>query len=81
VTPRPTTDLERELERVQRQMTMGQLAEIRRRELIVHLHGEGMSQVELAARLSRASRQAGGNGVKVSAVEHLVRRWRRRLRG
>lgn len=75
-----TAELEEELEAVQRQVTLGQLAEIRRRELVVHLHTEGMSQVELAARLSRASRQAGGNGVKVSAVEHLVRRWRYRLR-
>lgn len=75
-----TAELEQELEAVQRQVTLGQLAEIRRRELVVHLHTEGMSQVELAARLSRASRQAGGNGVKVSAVEHLVRRWRYRLR-
>lgn len=67
---------ERELERVQRLVTQGQLADDRRRKLIVSLHAGGMTQVEIAARLSRASLAVGGEPVGEDAVNKLVKRMR-----
>ena len=77
--PRPRSIQEKELERVQRTVTAGQLADHRRRELIVHLYREGMTQVELAARLSRAATAAGGSEVGLDAVQKLVARYRYRV--
>jgi len=67
---------ERELEKEQRIVTLGQLADERRRRLIVSLHSKGMTQVEIAARLSRASVAAGGPPVGEDAVNKLVKRMR-----
>jgi len=62
------------LERVQRKVTEGQLAEQRRRELIVYLHREErMSQVEIAARLTRAAKAAGGSPVGDDAVFKIIK--------
>lgn len=72
---RPSIE-ERELERMQRIVTQGQLADQRRKELIVRLHEQGMTQVELTSRLDRASRAAGGEGVGEDAVNKLIKRWR-----
>lgn len=68
---------ERELERMQRLVTQGQLADERRKELIVKLHQQGLTQVEITTRLDRVSRAAGGNGVGEDAVNKLIRRYRR----
>jgi hypothetical protein len=68
---------ERELERMQRIVTQGQLADRRRKELIIRLHDAGMTQVEIAARLDRASRSAGGDGVGEDAINKIVARARR----
>jgi hypothetical protein len=62
---------------MQRLVTQGQLADSRRKELIFKLHQEGLTQVELAARLDRASRAAGGSGVGEDAVNKLIARQRR----
>lgn len=74
----PRTPDERELERTQRLVTQGLLADDRRRKLIVKLHQEGMSQVEITARLDRASRSSGGDGVGEDSVNKLVARSRRK---
>lgn len=68
---------ERELERMQRLVTQGQLADTRRKELILKLHEQGMTQVEITARLDRAARSAGGDGVGEDAVNKLIARQRR----
>jgi len=73
-TARPRSFAERELEKVQRKVTEGQLAERRRRELIVHLHREEhMSQVEIAARLTRAATAVGGQPVGDDAVWKIIK--------
>jgi hypothetical protein len=76
--PPPRTNAERDLERTQRTVTQGVLADERRKRLIMSLYRAGMSQVELAARLSRASRAAGGPPIGEDAVNKLVARYRRR---
>jgi hypothetical protein len=73
-TARPRSFAERELEKVQRKVTEGQIAERRRRELIVYLHREEhMSQVEIAARLTRAATAVGGQPVGDDAVWKIVK--------
>jgi len=72
--PPPRTLAERELEKVQRTITQGQLAERRRKELVVFLHrDQHMSQVEIAARLTRASVAVGGQPVGDDAVFKIVK--------
>jgi hypothetical protein len=70
----PRTNDERDLERVQRTVTQGQLADERRKRLILKLYGDGMTQVEIAARLTRASVGAGGDPIGEDAVQKLVAR-------
>lgn len=77
--PRPRTAVERELERTQRTVTKGLIADDRRKQLIVQLYRAGMTQVEITARLDRASRAAGGEGVGEDAVNKLVARSRRKV--
>lgn len=76
--PPPRTAAEKELESLQIAVTQGDLANVQRRQLIVEFYEQGMSQGEIAARLSRAAIGAGGQGVGIDAVEHIVRRWRGR---
>lgn len=77
--PPARTLAERELEKVQRTVTQGQLAERRRRELINFLHKEQhMTQVEIAARLTRASTSAGGPPIGDDAVWKIVKAGRMR---
>lgn len=72
--PPPRTLAERELEKVQRKITEGQLAERRRRELITFLHKEQrMTQVEIAARLTRASTAAGGPIIGDDSVWKIIK--------
>lgn len=72
--PRSRSFAQRELEKVQRRVTEGQVAERRRRELIVHLHHqEGMTQVEIAALLTKASVAAGGQPIGDDAVWKVVK--------
>jgi hypothetical protein len=74
--PPARTPLERELERIQIRVTQGELAELHRRELIARLYEQGMTQVEIAARLTRAAKRAGGKAVGEDAVQKNVRKWR-----
>ena len=67
---------ERELEKEQRIVTQGLLADERRRKLMVTLHSQGMTQVEIAARLTRASVAAGGPPVGEDAVNKIIKRMR-----
>ena len=73
----PRTNDERDLERSQRAVTQGLLADERRKRLIMTLYRDGMTQVEIAARLSRASLAAGGEPVGEDAVNKLVARQRK----
>lgn len=77
VPPPPRNPLERELERVQIKVTQGEQAERHRRELIAKLYQAGMSQVEIAARLTRAAKRAGGDEVGEDAVQKQWTKWRR----
>jgi hypothetical protein len=74
--PPARTQAERDLERAQARIIDGAFATEARRRLIIELHEAGMTQPELAARLSRASRRAGGPEVSLASVEHVIRRSR-----
>jgi hypothetical protein len=76
--PPPRSADERELERAQRSVTLGQLADARRKALVIELYRTGMRQVEIAARLDRAARAAGGEGVGEDAVNKLIARSRKK---
>lgn len=76
--PPPRSQVERELERTQRLVTQGTLADVSRRKAIIALYRDGMSQVEIAARLTRAAKAAGGEGVGEDAVNKLIARSRRK---
>ena len=76
--PPARTQVERELERLQRTVTQGLLADEKRKRLVLALYRDGMSQVEIAARLTRGARSAGGEPVGEDAVNKLVSRYRRR---
>jgi hypothetical protein len=80
IAPPPRSQSERELERTQRTVTAGLMADERRKSLILELHRGGMSQVEITARLDRASRSAGGEGVTEDSVNKIVARSRRKVR-
>ena len=77
-TPPARTPDERQLERHQRTVTLGLLADESRKQLILSLYLDGMTQVEIAARLTRASVAAGGEPVGEDAVQKLVARERRK---
>jgi hypothetical protein len=75
--PSPRSFAQRELEKVQRKITEGQTAERRRRELVVHLHREeGMSQVDIAGLLTRASVAAGGRPIGDDAIFKIIKQAR-----
>lgn len=74
--PLPRTQPERDLEKMQRKVTEGQQADIVRRKLIGDLYRDGMSQVEIAARCSRAAAQVGGQEVGVDGIQKLLKRMR-----
>lgn len=68
------TFAQRELEKVQRKIVEGRKAEARRRELIVHLHRvEGLTQVEIAALLTKASVAVGGHPVGDDSVWKIIK--------
>jgi hypothetical protein len=74
----PRTQDERELERSQRIVTQGLIADERRKRLIIKLYRDGMPQTEITARLSRASRAGGGGDIGEDAVNKLVARYKDR---
>lgn len=81
-TPPPITQKERELETLQKKMTEADLIRRRSRQrrdaLALEMWTEGMNQNELAARLDRADRAAGGNGVEAGAVQKTLFRLRKK---
>ena len=80
MTPRPPrTNAERDLERLQRTVIQGLRAAEERNELLRTLWEGGMTQRELALRLTRASRAAGGGEVSPNAVFKLMKRRRREV--
>lgn len=75
--PAPPRSLtEKELERAQKEVTRGLRADEVRRRAMRMLYTDGMTQVEIAARLSRASKAAGGDDVGVDAVQKILKRMR-----
>jgi hypothetical protein len=77
MTDRPRTPLERELEAKQKAATVGQLASQRRDDVAFELWNAGMTQKEIAERLDRADRAAGGSGVSHGMVQKSLYRMRK----
>lgn len=74
--PPPRNPSERGLEQAQVKVIEGARATIERRRLILELYEAGMTQPEIAARLTRASQRVKGPVVTVAAIEHIIRRSR-----
>ena len=68
----PRTTSERQLERLQIDVTRGEHARIARDRLIIAMHQNGMPQAEIARRLSRASARASGEPITRNAVQKIV---------
>lgn len=79
MTPRPRNADEVQLEEAQRAIVLGIQAEARKRELLLRLWQKGMTQAELAARLTRASKAAGGGEITTNSVFKVIMKHRRRL--
>jgi hypothetical protein len=74
---RPRSPLERELEVQQKRVTEGDRARERRDAAAFDLWTEGLTQKDIAERLDRADRAAGGEGVTHGQVQKLLYRMRR----
>lgn len=74
---RPRSPLERELEVQQKAVTHGDIARERRDTAAFQLWDQGMTQKEIAERLDRADRAAGGNGVTHGQVQKALFRMRK----
>jgi transposase len=74
---RPRNPLERELESKQKAVTLGELASQRRDDVAFQLWTGGMTQKEIAERLDRADRAAGGAGVSHGMVQKSLYRMRK----
>lgn len=70
--PRPKTPDERALETFQKDLVTGDKARARRVQVAAKLINGGMSMDEVAARLTRASRQVGGPDVTYAAVQKMM---------
>jgi hypothetical protein len=70
--PRPKNAYEAQLEAAQKAVTLGQKADIERKRLLLKLWEGGMTQAELAERLTRASVAAGGKPVSENSVYKLL---------
>lgn len=70
--PRPKNADEVQLESTQKAVTLGQLADETRKTVMYRLWSKGMTQREIAERLSRASRAAGGKDITENAVYKLL---------
>lgn len=74
---KPRTAEEVALEQAQRQVTLGQVADTERKRLLWKLWEGGMTQKELAERLTRASVAVGGRAISENAVYKLLSHVRR----
>jgi transposase len=72
----PMPEEERALDSAQRRVTAGILAEEERREVIRALFRAGMTQRELAERMSKASLAVGGPPVTENSVQKIIMRLR-----
>jgi hypothetical protein len=72
----PMPEEERVLDSSQRRVTAGLLAEDERREAIRALYRAGMTQRELAERMTRASLSVGGPVVTENSVQKIIMRLR-----
>jgi hypothetical protein len=76
--PPPSSAAELALEDNQRRVTLGNKADVERKALILELYEGGMSQREIAARLTRASLAAGGLEITENSVFKLLSKMRGR---
>lgn len=74
--PKARSREERDLAKTQRAVTLGQLADVERKALIVKLFDGGMTQRGIAELLTHAAVAAGGTPIGEDAVSHIVRRYR-----
>lgn len=74
---RPRNPLERELEVQQKAVTHGDIARERRDAAAFQLWQDGMTQKEIAERLDRADRSAGGTGVTHGMTQKALYRMRK----
>ena len=75
--PRAATDMERQLEAAQKAFVRGLQADAERKAALQQLYDDGMTQKELAARMTRASLAVGGPEVTANMVYKLLKRMRR----
>ena len=73
----PQSQEERDLERLQASVTKGEAARDLRNEIAFGLWMGGMTQQEVAARLDRADRRAGGTGITHGTVQKMLFRMRK----
>lgn len=76
---RPRNADEVQLEEAQKAVTKGLMAEQVKRELVLKLWRGGMTQAEIAERLSRASEAVGGPKISVNAVNKVAWKFARKL--
>ncbi len=77
VRPAHTPD-ERSLEKLQKKVAEGEIARGRRDELAFQMWNDGMTQAEIAERLDRADRSAGGQGITASTTQKVLFRLRKK---
>jgi transposase len=75
--PAPSNPVERELEVQQAKVTAGEIARKRRDAIAFQLWQDGMTQKEVAERLDRADRAAGGEGITHGTCQKMLFRMRK----
>lgn len=76
---RPRNADEAQLEEAQKAIVRGLQAEETKRRLLLKLWRKGMTQSELAERLTRASEAVGGEKVTTNSVNKVVWKYRRKI--
>jgi len=74
---RARTPIERDLEAQQKRVTIGEIARQKRDAIAFQMWTAGMTQREIAERLDRADRDAGGTGVSHGMTQKLLYRLRK----
>jgi transposase len=75
----PRNPVERELEVQQAKVTAGEIARQRRDAIAFELWQGGMTQKEVAERLDRADRAAGGSGISHGTCQKMLFRMRKAI--
>lgn len=73
----PRTPNERELEHLQAKVTEGERARDRLMELAFRMWMDGYTQRDIAERLDRADRRAGGSGISAGTAQKMLYRTRK----